>query len=92
MSVVVAVPWLALLAPIPLFLSWALTAGFRGWGYLGLVFALVIIAIQWLSGSLISWGALFAIPAIVIAVIAAAAIAGTAALERVSARREESAA
>jgi hypothetical protein len=92
MSLVVFVPWLALLAPIPLFFSWALTAGFRGWGYLGLVFALVTIAIQWLAGSVISWGALFAVPAIVVAVIAAAAIAGTAALERVSARRQESAA
>jgi hypothetical protein len=92
MSLVVVVPWLALLAPVPLFLSWALTAGFRGWGYVGLVFALAIIAIQWVSGVLISWGALFAIPAIGIAIIAAAAIAGTAALERVSARRQESAA
>lgn len=91
-SIVVVIPWLALLAPIPLFLSWALTAGFRGLGYLGLLFALVLIAIQWVSGTLISWGALFAVPAIVIALIAAAAIAGTAALERVSARRQGSAA
>ncbi len=92
MTLVVPVPWLPLLAPIPFFLSWALTAGFRGWGYLGLVLVLVTIGIQWLSGSLISWGGLFAIPAIVLAVIIGAAIAGTAALERVFARGQESAA
>ena len=92
MTLVVPVPWLPLFAPIPFFLSWALTAGFRGWGYLGLVLALVIIGIQWLLSSLISWGGLFAVPAIVLAVIIGAAIAGTAALERAFARRQESAA
>jgi hypothetical protein len=89
---VVPVPWLALFAPVPFFVSWALTAGFRGWGYLGLVLVLVIIGIQWLLTSLVTWGGLFAIPAIVLAVLIAAAIAGTAALERVFARRQESAA
>ena len=44
-SVVIVVPWLALLASIPLFLSWALTAGFRSWGFLGLVFALVVMVV-----------------------------------------------
>ncbi len=84
----ISLPVVPFFAPFAFFLSWALTAGFRGWGYFGLVMVLAIIGLQWLSSNLVPWGTLFFLPAIIFAAIGAAAIAGTAALEKAFAGRQ----